>query len=104
MNFHKRKHFRRVTVDNFHWQWKVGKRCLVAYCDETGEKRYTENLAQFLNPGNKEYPWGWEFYSYVSPKCVVAWLRGEPIPLPEKIEHPMYCKTYEKITAGKAND
>ena len=35
----KRKNFRRITIsDNEHWQWKVGKRCIVAYCEETQEK------------------------------------------------------------------
>lgn len=99
----KRKGFRRIVAGTFHWQWKVGDRVLVAYCDETGEKRMTHLLAPFLRPGAGEYPWGIDLYMYISPRCVAAWLKGEKIPPPDepqKVQHPVYVRTYEKKTTG----
>jgi hypothetical protein len=91
----KRKGFRRITISNTeHWQWTVGKQCIVAYCDETGEKRLTTDVQRFYCIGLQEHWLNDEFYSYVSPGCIRAWLTGQPFPPPKKVQHPVFERTY----------
>ena len=79
-----RKHFRRIVViDDQHWQWMCGKMMVVAYNDETGEKRMI----------NQSEITGWSPYDierskwkgggwYVGPEQVANWLAGKPLPPP----------------------
>lgn len=92
-----RKNFRRIVVGSQHWQWMCGKLIVVAYNDETGEKR---TIKRSEITGVSEYDIEHSLWKggswFVGPNQVAHWLSGKMPTFRALPEKNVMERTYER--------
>jgi len=71
------KGFRKIIVDEKLWWWKFIKSKVVAYSDETKEKRVIDLSTLTGQSWNDIERGEWKHYFSVTPKEVEKWLKEE---------------------------